>query len=277
MGGGPAGLILGNLLRAEEIDALVVERAGREQVRTRARAGFLSPNSVRVLTEHGFAGGLLHKGRSHGVCAFRGEDGEFELNYAGLGRGDAHTVYPQQDLVTDLIAEYLDRGGDIRFGVTVTGVDPATASVETAEGVVSGRFLAGCDGSNGVTARLSEVVGRLTLVPGDSTRSIPATGDIYLLSRALHDWDDEQCRTILATCARNMPPHAELFVIERLLPEGADPDSLAIPWDVHMLCNTGGRERSEPDYRALLADAGFELVESHPLPLDAHIMRARRR
>ncbi|MET9634514.1 4-hydroxybenzoate 3-monooxygenase [Lentzea sp. NPDC006480] len=151
VGAGPAGLVLGNLLRAEGIDTLVVERASREQVQTRARAGFLGPNSVRVLTEHGLAGGLLHKGRSHGVCAFRGEDGEFELNYAELGRGDVHTVYPQQDLVTDLIAEYLNRGGDIRFGVTVTGVDPANGHVETTEGVVGGRFLAGCDGGNGVT------------------------------------------------------------------------------------------------------------------------------
>ncbi|MEU0883875.1 methyltransferase [Lentzea sp. NPDC005914] len=125
--------------------------------------------------------------------------------------------------------------------------------------------------------RLSEVAGRLTLVPGDFTKSVPANGDIYLLSRVLHDWDDEQCATILATCARNMPPHAELLVIERLLPEGTDPASLAILWDVHMLCNTGGRERSESDYRALLADAGFELTETHQLPLDAHVMKARRR
>lgn len=155
VGAGPAGLVLGNLLRAEGIETLVLERATREQVQTRARAGFLGPNSVRVLTEHGLAAGLLHKGRSHGVCAFRGEDGEFELNYAELGAGDVHTVYPQQDLVTDLIAEYLDRGGDIRFGVTVTGVDAATATItwrdESGEGVVSGRFLAGCDGSHGVT------------------------------------------------------------------------------------------------------------------------------
>ncbi|MFJ5990600.1 methyltransferase [Lentzea sp. NPDC092896] len=123
--------------------------------------------------------------------------------------------------------------------------------------------------------RLADFADRVTLVPGDFTRSIPGTGDIYLLSRVLHDWDDEQCRTILATCARNMPAHAELLVIERLLPEAGEVDSLAIPWDIHMLCNTGGRERTESHYRALLAEAGFELVETHALPLDAHVMRAR--
>ncbi|MEU3650836.1 4-hydroxybenzoate 3-monooxygenase [Lentzea sp. NPDC034063] len=154
-GAGPAGLVLGNLLRAAGIGTLIVERASREQVQTRARAGFLGPNSARVLAEHGLAAGMLHKGRSHGVCAFRGEDGEFELDYSALGRGEVHTVYPQQDLVTDLVAEYLDRGGEIRFGATVTGVDSGTATIryrdEQGEGVATGRFLAGCDGSNGAT------------------------------------------------------------------------------------------------------------------------------
>jgi p-hydroxybenzoate 3-monooxygenase len=154
-GAGPAGLVLGNLLRAEGIDTLVVERASREQVQTRARAGFLGPNSARVLAQHGLGAGMLHKGRSHGVCAFRGEDGEFELDYSQLGRDEVHTVYPQQDLVTDLIAEYLDRGGDIRFGVTVTDVDPRTATIRyrdaNGSGEATGRFLAGCDGSNGIT------------------------------------------------------------------------------------------------------------------------------
>ncbi|MGI5502375.1 4-hydroxybenzoate 3-monooxygenase [Lentzea sp. CA-135723] len=154
-GAGPAGLVLGNLLQAQGIRTLVVERASRAQVQTRARAGFLGPNSARVLIENGLGAGLLHKGQSHGVCAFRGEDGEFELDYSALGRGEVHTVYPQQDLVTDLVAEYLDRGGEIRFGATVTGVDSGTATIryrdEQGDGVVSGRFLAGCDGSNGIS------------------------------------------------------------------------------------------------------------------------------
>ena len=124
--------------------------------------------------------------------------------------------------------------------------------------------------------RVADVADRVTLVPGDFTESVPDTGDVYLLSRVLHDWDDTQCRTILAACARNMPAHAELLVIERLLPESGSTDSLAVPWDIHMLCNTGGCERTESHYRALLAEVGFELIDVSPLPLDAHIMRARR-
>lgn len=39
VGAAPAGLVLGNLLRAEGIDTLIVERASREQVQSRSRAG----------------------------------------------------------------------------------------------------------------------------------------------------------------------------------------------------------------------------------------------
>lgn len=156
VGAGPAGLVLGNLLRAAGIDTLILERGGREHVQARARAGFLGANSVRVLTEHGLGAGLRRHGRTHGTCAFRDEDGEFELRYDRLGRGEPHTVYPQQQLVADLIAEYTARGGELRFGVTVTDVDAETATVRFrddrgATGEIAARFLAGCDGGNGVT------------------------------------------------------------------------------------------------------------------------------
>ncbi|GAA4547249.1 4-hydroxybenzoate 3-monooxygenase [Amycolatopsis samaneae] len=161
IGAGPAGLVLGNLLRAEGIGCLILERGTREHVQRRARAGFLAENSVRVLTGHGLAAGLLHKGQSHGVCAFRDEHGGFELDYGALGRGERHTVYPQQDLVTDLIAEFLARGGEIRFEATaldVEGADTDRPSVRYvgADGEqhrVTARFVAGCDGNLGVARR----------------------------------------------------------------------------------------------------------------------------
>ncbi|WP_243866262.1 4-hydroxybenzoate 3-monooxygenase [Actinophytocola oryzae] len=155
VGAGPAGLVLGNILRARGVDTLVLERNSREYVQNRARAGFLGVHSVRVLTEHGLAGGLLRAGRSHGTCVFRTGEGELTLYYGQLGRGESHVVYPQQDLVTDLVASYLDRGGELRFGVAVTDVDPATGTVRYRDsfgaGEVTGRFVAGCDGGHGVT------------------------------------------------------------------------------------------------------------------------------
>ncbi|MFI6102112.1 4-hydroxybenzoate 3-monooxygenase [Lentzea sp. NPDC051213] len=155
VGAGPAGLVLANLLQEAGISTVVLERGSREHVQTRARAGFLGAHSAKVLTEHGLGAGMLHNGQSHGTCAFRYGDSQFELDYSTLGRSEVHTVYPQQNLVTDLIAAYLERGGDLRFGATVTGIGTASATVRyqdsTGTGEVSGRFIAGCDGSNGVT------------------------------------------------------------------------------------------------------------------------------
>ncbi|MFJ7212923.1 4-hydroxybenzoate 3-monooxygenase [Amycolatopsis sp. NPDC098790] len=158
VGAGPAGLVLGNLLRATGIDTIILERGSQEHVQARARAGFLGSNSARVLTEHGLGAGMLRHGSTHGTCAFRDEAGEFELRYDRIGRGEPHTVYPQQLLVTDLIAEYRARGGEVRFGVTVTDVDAATATARFRDergstGEVAARFLAGCDGGNGVSRR----------------------------------------------------------------------------------------------------------------------------
>ncbi|MFE3030290.1 4-hydroxybenzoate 3-monooxygenase [Streptomyces canus] len=158
VGAGPAGLVLGNLLLAAGIDCLIVERADRAHVERRARAGFLAADTVRALVGNGLGTGLSARGRPHDTCVFRSERGEFALRYGGLGRGEAHTVYPQQELVADLVAEFLRRGGDLRFGTPVTevgGLDddrPWLVALD-ADGTpyrLEGRYVAGCDGRHGV-------------------------------------------------------------------------------------------------------------------------------
>ncbi|MFD5143948.1 methyltransferase [Streptomyces sp. NPDC058401] len=104
---------------------------------------------------------------------------------------------------------------------------------------------------------------------------MPSGGDVYVLSRILHDWDDDRCREILRHCARAMPDHADLLIVERLLPADGSP-SLATAWDLHMMCNVGGRERRAEHYARLLADAGLELVGRTPLPLEAYVLHARK-
>ncbi|WP_020140858.1 methyltransferase [Streptomyces sp. 351MFTsu5.1] len=117
---------------------------------------------------------------------------------------------------------------------------------------------------------------RCRFVAGDFTSEVPGGGDLYVLSRVLHDWDDERCLTILRRCARAMAPGSELLLVERLLPADARL-SLAVAWDLHMLCNVGGRERTEDHYRRLLDEAGFDFASCHELPLQAALLRFRRR
>ncbi|RKE22608.1 methyltransferase [Streptomyces sp. TLI_171] len=104
---------------------------------------------------------------------------------------------------------------------------------------------------------------------------VPADGDVYVLSRVLHDWEDDRCREILRHLADAMPAHADLLIVERVLPDDGSP-SLATAWDLHMRCNVGGRERTAAHFARLLADAGLELVDRSPLPLDAFVLQARK-
>ncbi|MFC1411965.1 methyltransferase [Streptacidiphilus sp. N1-12] len=116
--------------------------------------------------------------------------------------------------------------------------------------------------------------GRCRYLPGDFA-DVPQGGDVYVLSRVLHDWDDERCREILRGIARAMPATADLLIVERVLPNDGSP-SLATAWDLHMMCNVGGRERRADHYARLLADAGLALVDSSPLPLEARVLHARK-
>jgi hypothetical protein len=115
---------------------------------------------------------------------------------------------------------------------------------------------------------------RCTYRAGDFA-DVPSGGDVYVLSRVLHDWDDDRCREILRHCARAMHADADLLIVERLLPTDGSA-SLATAWDLHMMCNVGGRERTADHYARLLSDTGFELASRSPLPLDGHLLHARK-
>ncbi|MFJ4848699.1 MULTISPECIES: methyltransferase [unclassified Streptomyces] len=154
-------------------------------------------------------------------------------------------------------------------------------------GELLGRVLAAHPGLNGVLLERPHAVEaarrrldeaghgmRCAFRAGDFA-DVPAGGDVYLLSRVLHDWDDERCRDILRHCARAMPDHADLLVIERVLPADGSA-SLATAWDLHMMCNVGGRERRAAHYARLFADAGLALVDRTPMPLDGHVLHARK-
>ncbi|QCX73926.1 p-hydroxybenzoate hydroxylase [Streptomyces sp. YIM 121038] len=161
LGAGPAGLVLANLLLTRGVDCVVLERAELEHLHARARAGFLAANTVRILDRHGLADGLLQRGHTHSTCEFRTEDGRFQLDYSGLGRGEVHTVYPQQELVGDLLSHYLAAGGRISFGTEAVAVRDAdgeepSVSVRTADGRPGrwrARYVAGCDGRHGAARR----------------------------------------------------------------------------------------------------------------------------
>jgi hypothetical protein len=115
---------------------------------------------------------------------------------------------------------------------------------------------------------------RISSIGGDLFTGIPS-GDLLILSRVLHDWDDAACVGILARCREAMLPGGRLVVVERLLSDRPDHASLAAAWDVHLMVNnTGGRERTLADYRQLLDTTGFAITSRSELPIEACLLQA---
>jgi hypothetical protein len=119
----------------------------------------------------------------------------------------------------------------------------------------------------------SPVADRAKAVPTDFFVSVPEGGQIYVLSRILHDWDDEDCVRILTACRKAMEPGATLLIVERVigLP---DERSLAVDWDLHMMVNTGGAERTLDEYEALLSRSGFAYRDNASLPQSVMVLRS---
>ncbi len=113
------------------------------------------------------------------------------------------------------------------------------------------------DGAGATFSRLG-VQDRTTIVGGDFFREVPK-GDAYVMSHIIHDWDDEPSVKILRTIRRAAEPGARLLLVEAVIPAG-NAFSFGKILDLEMLALPGGLERTESEYRALLAAGGFRMT-----------------
>lgn len=114
---------------------------------------------------------------------------------------------------------------------------------------------------------------RVAVEVGDFFQSTPPGGDVYLMSHVIHDWNVEQCRTILGHCRRAMKADSKLLLIEMVLPPGDDPHPGKL-LDMMMLVAPGGQERTADEYRTLLDSAGFRLTQVIPTDSAVSIVEA---
>jgi hypothetical protein len=111
--------------------------------------------------------------------------------------------------------------------------------------------------------RAAGLLDRCKLVSGSFFDAVPQGADAYILRHIFQDWDDEKCRAILRNCHRAMLPASKLLVIESVIPPGNEPfDGKFL--DLVMLLITGGKERTENEYRTLFERSGFELTRIVP-------------
>lgn len=155
IGSGPAGLMLGHLLRQAGLDAVILERQTEEHVLSRIRAGVLETVTTDILEDLGIADRLYTEGLPHD--GFNLADGERLIRIDVKGLTGSHVmVYGQTEVTKDLIDAAPSRGleivweaADVSLHDVESDAPYVTYKKDGAEHRIDARFIAGCDGFHG--------------------------------------------------------------------------------------------------------------------------------
>lgn len=157
VGAGPAGLLLSHLLYLNGIESIVLESRSRAEIEATIRAGVLEQGSMDILNEAGVGERMRRQGALHHgfELAFGGQRHRIDLTEL---TGKAITVYPQHEVIIDLVAARVAAGGQLLFEtseVAIEGIDGTRPSVGFVHGGETCRidadFVIGCDGFHGVS------------------------------------------------------------------------------------------------------------------------------
>lgn len=159
IGGGPSGLLLSQLLNKNGIDTVILERATRDHVLSRIRAGILEWGTVELLREAGVGARMDAEGYPHDGCYLSDDDEIVHIDFKDL-TGKQVMVYGQTEVTTDLYEAQDAMGTTIVHGVEdvkIHDLHEAQSFVEfTVEGVrkrITCDYVAGCDGFHGVSRK----------------------------------------------------------------------------------------------------------------------------
>jgi len=122
--------------------------------------------------------------------------------------------------------------------------------------------------------RAAGLAERCEVIEGSFFETVPSGADAYLFRHIIHDWTDEQSLQILGHCRRAIPSDGRLLLVECVVPAGNDP-SASKDFDITMMTFPGGMERTEPEFKALLDQAGFALTSVTPTSTMVSVVEAR--
>jgi p-hydroxybenzoate 3-monooxygenase len=168
VGAGPAGLFLSHLLHLQGIESVVLESRSKAAIESTVRAGVLEQSSVDLLIKAGLGERVQREGYPHHGVYLRFDGHNHFIDMYELLDGKTVTIYPQHEVIKDLVQARLAAGGDIRFeveDVRVSNLDTNMPKVHYRQAgedyELSCDFLAGCDGAASV-CRNSIPAGALT-------------------------------------------------------------------------------------------------------------------
>ncbi len=159
IGGGPSGLLLSQLLNKAGVETVVLERATRNHVLSRIRAGILEWGTVELLNEAGVGARMAREGLPHDGCHLTDDERSLHIDFKAL-TGKQILVYGQTEVTADLYNAQDGQGTTILHDVTdleIYDLDQIHSSVTfTHEGArkrLECHYVAGCDGFHGVSRK----------------------------------------------------------------------------------------------------------------------------
>ena len=164
VGAGPAGLLLAHLLHLRGIESVVLDVQSRAAIEQTIRAGILEQGTADLLRDAGVGARMARESTVHHGINLAFEGGLHRIDLTGLSGGRSVVVYPQHEVLVDLIGQRLADGGDLRFGVadvTVDGIEGEPSITFTHDGAAQRLecdFVVGADGSHSQCRKL--VTGR---------------------------------------------------------------------------------------------------------------------
>lgn len=108
---------------------------------------------------------------------------------------------------------------------------------------------------------------------GDFFQAVPTGGDCYIMKHIIHDWNDDRAQRILQNCRAAISANGKLLITEMVIPPGNTP-AIGKWLDLEMLVVASGKERTEAEYRTLLANAGFQLTRIIPTSAPVSVIEA---
>ncbi|WP_212523302.1 4-hydroxybenzoate 3-monooxygenase [Actibacterium sp. MT2.3-13A] len=157
VGGGPSGLLLGQLLHRKGIDAVVLERKTRDYVLGRIRAGILEQGFVSLLREAGAAERMEREAFIHDGTIISYDDAQFGIDFK-KHTGTSVVLYGQTEVTRDLYDARAAVGAKTVFEAADVAIHGADTDAPYVTYVKDGReeridcdFVAGCDGFHGVS------------------------------------------------------------------------------------------------------------------------------